>query len=348
MTRRSCTRRPIKCHCDAARFASNEQIVTRADVPRRPTDKTTRRHPVGRCLQNWPSAACHPRSALRGGASSCARQSRQHGPAADGLSGGGGLRPGCRSRQRSGHRARILPHRFAALRRSALHGQRIRAARCSLRSSCVWRGGGDPCCAGPHQSRLRAHLAGSCPRAPPHAPSRARWPTSSSVSVWKGCSTGRASTCTTATLPHNRETTERVARGKTVSLIRLTLVLPAMLGGASAREIQLLERIALYWGLGYQMVDDLKDVLRERGRSRKDRCPRSAARSAQRRLRNGNSRRRRAPHSLHSSGRQDASSASAIEAGLVISCQAPQRPGGGTCASHRERTAHAGRLETRP
>jgi geranylgeranyl pyrophosphate synthase len=46
-----------------------------------------------------------------------------------------------------------------------------------------------------------------------------------------------------------------------VSLIRLTLVLPAMLGGATVREIQLLERIALYWGLGYQMVDDLKDVL---------------------------------------------------------------------------------------
>jgi geranylgeranyl pyrophosphate synthase len=64
-----------------------------------------------------------------------------------------------------------------------------------------------------------------------------------------------------ATLPHNRETTEKIARGKTVSLIRLTLVLPAMLGGAAAREIQLLERIALYWGLAYQMVDDLKDVL---------------------------------------------------------------------------------------
>lgn len=64
-----------------------------------------------------------------------------------------------------------------------------------------------------------------------------------------------------ATLLHNRETTEAIARSKTVSLIRLTLVLPAMLGGASAREIQLLERIALYWGLGYQMVDDLKDVL---------------------------------------------------------------------------------------
>ena len=64
-----------------------------------------------------------------------------------------------------------------------------------------------------------------------------------------------------ATLPHNRETTERIARGKTVSLIRLTLVLPAMMGDASAREIQLLERIALNWGLAYQMVDDLKDVL---------------------------------------------------------------------------------------
>ncbi len=62
-------------------------------------------------------------------------------------------------------------------------------------------------------------------------------------------------------LPHARETTERVAYGKTVSLIRLTLVLPAMLGGAGAREVQLLERMALCWGLSYQMVDDLKDVL---------------------------------------------------------------------------------------
>jgi geranylgeranyl pyrophosphate synthase len=64
-----------------------------------------------------------------------------------------------------------------------------------------------------------------------------------------------------ATLPHNRETTERIARGKTVSLIRLTLALPAMLGGASERDLQLMERIALYWGLAYQMTDDLKDVL---------------------------------------------------------------------------------------
>lgn len=64
-----------------------------------------------------------------------------------------------------------------------------------------------------------------------------------------------------ARLPHDRETTERIACGKTVSLIRLTLVLPAMLGGASRGELRLLERMAMCWGLGYQMVDDLKDLL---------------------------------------------------------------------------------------
>jgi geranylgeranyl diphosphate synthase type II len=64
-----------------------------------------------------------------------------------------------------------------------------------------------------------------------------------------------------STLPHNLETTERIAFGKTVSLIRLTVVLPAILGGAPPAELQLLDRVARYWGLGYQTVDDLKDVL---------------------------------------------------------------------------------------
>jgi len=64
-----------------------------------------------------------------------------------------------------------------------------------------------------------------------------------------------------SSLPHNLETTERVALGKTVSLIRLTLVLPAMVSGAPQRELQLLDRIAVSWGLSYQIVDDLKDVL---------------------------------------------------------------------------------------
>jgi len=64
-----------------------------------------------------------------------------------------------------------------------------------------------------------------------------------------------------ASLPHDRKTTEQTAIGKTVSLVRLTLVLPALLGSAPAVELQLLERIALFWGLSYQMMDDLKDVL---------------------------------------------------------------------------------------
>ena len=70
-------------------------------------------------------------------------------------------------------------------------------------------------------------------------------------------------------LPHDRRTTQQAAIGKTVSLIRLTLVLPALLGGASAVELQLLERIALFWGLSYQVADDLKDVLQSSSESGK-------------------------------------------------------------------------------
>jgi geranylgeranyl diphosphate synthase, type II len=62
-------------------------------------------------------------------------------------------------------------------------------------------------------------------------------------------------------LPDNQETTERIALGKTVSLIRLSVVLPAMLGGAPAHHVRLLERIAVCWGLSYQILDDLKDLL---------------------------------------------------------------------------------------
>lgn len=62
-------------------------------------------------------------------------------------------------------------------------------------------------------------------------------------------------------VPHTLHSTERVARGKTVSLISLTLVLPALAGGASVRELQLLDRVSNFWGLSYQIVDDLKDVL---------------------------------------------------------------------------------------
>ena len=64
-----------------------------------------------------------------------------------------------------------------------------------------------------------------------------------------------------ATLVQDLKTTERVALGKTVSLVKLAIVLPAVLCGADRDELQLLERISLFWGLAYQILDDLKDVM---------------------------------------------------------------------------------------
>jgi geranylgeranyl pyrophosphate synthase len=52
-----------------------------------------------------------------------------------------------------------------------------------------------------------------------------------------------------------------VAARKTGDLLRLTLVLPAIVGRGTAREIQLLDRLALLRGLAYQAADDVKDVL---------------------------------------------------------------------------------------
>lgn len=52
-----------------------------------------------------------------------------------------------------------------------------------------------------------------------------------------------------------------VAARKTGDLLRLTLVLPAVIGRGTQREIQLLDRIGLLRGLAYQAADDLKDVL---------------------------------------------------------------------------------------
>lgn len=51
-----------------------------------------------------------------------------------------------------------------------------------------------------------------------------------------------------------------VAARKTADLIRLTLVLPAMVGNGTAHEIHLLDRLALLRGLAYQAADDWKDV----------------------------------------------------------------------------------------
>jgi geranylgeranyl diphosphate synthase, type II len=61
-------------------------------------------------------------------------------------------------------------------------------------------------------------------------------------------------------LPECRRSPQRVATGKTVSLIRLSLVLPALLAGAEPAQVRLLERLSVFWGLGYQILDDFKDV----------------------------------------------------------------------------------------
>jgi len=72
-----------------------------------------------------------------------------------------------------------------------------------------------------------------------------------------------------ASLRSGHHVTEQIAMGKTVSLIRLTLVFPGILGGASPDELQLLDRVAVCWGLTYQIVDDLKDVLHTNAESGK-------------------------------------------------------------------------------
>jgi len=50
-----------------------------------------------------------------------------------------------------------------------------------------------------------------------------------------------------------------IAEGKTVTLLRLALELPALLAGASDERLARLRRLALAWGLAYQIADDLAD-----------------------------------------------------------------------------------------
>ena len=61
-------------------------------------------------------------------------------------------------------------------------------------------------------------------------------------------------------LPEHRRWPEKIAARKTAPLIRLALVLPALAGGAGPAETLLMKRLAIYWGIGYQILDDLKDA----------------------------------------------------------------------------------------
>jgi geranylgeranyl pyrophosphate synthase len=59
----------------------------------------------------------------------------------------------------------------------------------------------------------------------------------------------------------NPEMAARVAVAKTVPLVRLAMVLPAVVAGESGETLQRLERLAAAWGLAYQILDDFKDSL---------------------------------------------------------------------------------------
>lgn len=52
-----------------------------------------------------------------------------------------------------------------------------------------------------------------------------------------------------------------VANKKTRPLLRMAMVIPATVGGADQRMVQQIRRLSLFWGLAYQISDDMKDVL---------------------------------------------------------------------------------------
>ncbi len=52
-----------------------------------------------------------------------------------------------------------------------------------------------------------------------------------------------------------------VALRKTVPLLLLSLLGPALIAGASEEQFMGLRRLGIYWGLAYQGLDDLRDVL---------------------------------------------------------------------------------------
>jgi geranylgeranyl diphosphate synthase, type II len=60
--------------------------------------------------------------------------------------------------------------------------------------------------------------------------------------------------------PEDTKEILRISMGKTVTLLRLSLCLPAMVANAPARTLSLLRRLAVFRGLGYQIADDFKDV----------------------------------------------------------------------------------------
>lgn len=60
---------------------------------------------------------------------------------------------------------------------------------------------------------------------------------------------------------HGVREVARIALGKTASLLGLALVVPALAADLSSTESLRLRRLAVYWGLAYQHIDDFKDLV---------------------------------------------------------------------------------------
>jgi geranylgeranyl pyrophosphate synthase len=60
--------------------------------------------------------------------------------------------------------------------------------------------------------------------------------------------------------PRSPRAVGRAAVGKTVAMLHLALDLPSIAAGASPLERRHLHRLAVYWGLLYQGLDDLRDL----------------------------------------------------------------------------------------
>ncbi|PTY08652.1 hypothetical protein DB347_03490 [Opitutaceae bacterium EW11] len=72
---------------------------------------------------------------------------------------------------------------------------------------------------------------------------------------------GQARDLNFAASPRAITEASRVALGKTVSLFSLAVFLPALLVDPDPRERAQLKALCVYWGLAYQALDDLRDVL---------------------------------------------------------------------------------------
>lgn len=77
----------------------------------------------------------------------------------------------------------------------------------------------------------------------------------------RGILNGQSRDLNFAASPRRERDVMDVAYGKTVTLIRLTLILPALVAGVPNAERDDLEQLSISWGLAYQVMDDFKDCL---------------------------------------------------------------------------------------